>query len=483
MVQSNAVVTASALYNMILAACGRRFALAVQMAAVFVAMMPVSASADRGMTRLSIADAPAGTSGLGIGFRIPDSPYGGAIDSLDLVPLYLYEGKRFFLHGTSLGVHVLRNSRFEIDLIGRYRFWELDPDQDSFFAGLDERRQTVDAGVSIGMRREWGELRAEWLTDLLDRHGGHEVEATYRRAFDVGGWSLSPYVSLGWLGGNLSNYYFGVAAHEARPERAAYQPGAVFNLGYGLTATYRLGERAELFGNLGVIELDESIFSSPVVDQTVLATTFVGGSYFFGSVHQPAVGSGNARQSEWSWRVNFGYQAQGNIVGDIDQGDFRRSVDAQTSIGGFTVSRLLNASPRSDFYGRVALHRHFEGSAQEDFFSVAAYVMAVGKGYFPWSDQPSFRWGFGMGLSYAQKVPLIEQVKQTRKGERTARFLNYLEMTLDFPIGSLVSAGPFRNCFAGLTTVHRSGIFASSEILGDVAGGSDWITAHLECLR
>src|SRR5690606_24375381 len=122
------------------------------------------------------------------------------------------------------------------------------------------------------------------------------------------------------------------------------------------------------------------------------------------------------RRSEWSWRVNFGYQAQGNIVGDIDQGDFRRSVDADTRIAGLTVGKLLDEGRRFDFVGRLALFRHLERDAQQDFFSVSAYVMAIGKGYVPWSEQPAFRWGFGIGLSYAQRVPIVEQIKQERRG-------------------------------------------------------------------
>jgi hypothetical protein len=45
----------------------------------------------------------------------------------------------------------------------------------------------------------------------------------------------------------------------------------------------------------------------------------------------------------------------------------------------------------------------------------------------------------------------------------------------------LVKAKSVHDCYAGLTVVHRSGIFGTSDLLGDVAGGSDWITAHFEC--
>src|SRR5690606_16096591 len=145
--------------------------------------------------------------------------------------------------------------------------------------------------------------------------------------------------------------------------------------------------------------------------------------------------------------------------------------------------KLLDEGRRFDFVGRLAVFRHLEGEDHKDFFSLAAYVAALGKGYFPWSDEPAFRWGFGIGLSYAQKVPLVERVKQERRNRNKTRFLNYLEMTIDFPLRRVAPGSFLRRCFAGLTTVHRSGIFSTSDLLGDVAGGSDWLTAHLEFVR
>ena len=108
--------------------------------------------------------------------------------------------------------------------------------------------------------------------------------------------------------------------------------------------------------------------------------------------------------------------------------------------------------------------------------------MAMGRGRSGWTGEEVFRWGFGFGMSYADEVPIAEQRKQTQKGDNTARFLNYLEMQLDFPLRRLFKNTPsLHDCYAGLSVVHRSGIFGTSDILGDVAGGSDWITAHFEC--
>ena len=97
------------------------------------------------------------------------------------------------------------------------------------------------------------------------------------------------------------------------------------------------------------------------------------------------------------------------------------------------------------------------------------------------SPREAFRFGFGFGFSYAQKVPIVEKIKQGRRDRNTNHFLNYLELTVDFPLDNLFKARMIEGCYLGLTLVHRSGIFSTSDILGSVSGGSDWITGHVEC--
>ena len=50
-----------------------------------------------------------GSAGLGVDIRAATSPYSGGGTRYDLVPLYLYEGDRLFLHANWAGVKLFND--------------------------------------------------------------------------------------------------------------------------------------------------------------------------------------------------------------------------------------------------------------------------------------------------------------------------------------------------------------------------------------
>ncbi|MGI9265090.1 MAG: MipA/OmpV family protein, partial [Gammaproteobacteria bacterium] len=280
----------------------------------------------------------------------------------------------------------------------------------------------------------------------------------------------------------LTNYYFGVSEAEATVDRPEYQPGDSKWVSFGMNTSWQISDHIVLFGNVAFGGAESEVRDSPLVEEDSFSSAFTGFTYLFGNARKPDYIMDGNRYGEWSWRVSYGYQADGNIVGEIDQGDFSKAEKADTKIAGLTFSKLLSDGKVVDFYGRFALFRHFEDDEDNgNFMSYAAYIMAMGTGYSPWSKEELFRWGFGFGMSYAETVPIIEQRKQGEKDDNTAHFLNYLEMTLDFPLRRVSKTSWLQDGYAGLSLGHWSGIFGTSDILGDVAGGSDWLTTHLEC--
>ena len=62
-----------------------------------------------------ILDAP-GSAGLGLLLRTAPSPYRDGGTRYDLLPVYLYEGERLFLHGNRAGVKLLKDSGGRLDV-------------------------------------------------------------------------------------------------------------------------------------------------------------------------------------------------------------------------------------------------------------------------------------------------------------------------------------------------------------------------------
>ncbi len=467
---------------------GNNIKLLILSATLFILGVSSTYAANQ-VSEIPFSGAPKGSVGLGPGFRFGSSPYKfvdsitteTSDDNADLVPLYLYEGKYIFSYGTTAGVHLLNTPKISIDALFKYRFNRLQPEADPFYRTVNYRRQTVDGGLSAEVKTTLGNLSASWITDTLDRHNGYEMDISYRYLWNAGSFNLSPFLSLIHQSQNLTDYYYGVSDEESRPDLPTYTPDAATFGRIGLNTSYVLSDRFLLFGNLSYENLDDTIKESPLVDESWLYSAFVGFTYNFGSVYSDnAVYPRTDQSLDWSWRVHYGYTAEKSF-NQIIRGELKPDKEVNTDVVGITLGKLLADGDKIDFWGRLTLNRRLENNYQDDFWEYIAYVMAMGTGYSPWSDKELFRFGFGFGFSYAENIPIIEQIKQAERGRNSSHFLNYLETQIDVPTELLFGDYGSKNCYVGMTVIHRSGIFASSDILGNVDGGSNVIAGHLEC--
>jgi len=432
-----------------------------------------------------------GTVGLGAGIRGGSSPYKGVqnVSSMssgnkhDLIPLYLYEGEQLFARGTSAGIHLFNSDKFTIDALVSYRFNRLEPDSNDYFTGLKERRQTVDGGLSAALENDWGVVSTTWVNDLMGHHNGFEWDFTYRYTIGIGRLSLSPFVSYIYQDEDLVGYYYNVSASEALPDRPEYQAGGAGFMRMGINIWYQWTPQVMVFSNIAFEQVDREIYDSPLVDERQLSAALFGFSYMFGNVLNDSTKQKNTgRAGERSWRVNAGYAAEGPFH-RAHRGYLQRSQDAHAYMAGLTAGKLLSDGKYLDYWGRLSINRRYEDHTQRDMFEYTAYVMAMTTLHSSKSYEELFRYGLGFGFSYADKVPVVEKVKQARRERNSGRFLNYLEAQLDVPLTLLFGEKAPKKCYTGITLQHRSGIFADSDILGNVSGGADMVTGHIECRR
>jgi outer membrane protein len=85
-----------------------------------------------------------------------------------------------------------------------------------------------------------------------------------------------------------------------------------------------------------------------------------------------------------------------------------------------------------------------------------------------------------VGLSYAKEPPFTEQRDQAARGRTTSRLLNTFDPTADISVGDLLGVKKLHETYVGAGVSHRSGIFGSSQLLGNVNGGSNYIYGYVE---
>lgn len=422
-----------------------------------------------------------GSAGLGFISRIEQSPYLDAGYRRDFLPLYLYEGERFFINADRAGIKLVNTDEHRLyGFVGRRLEGFPEDDVPAVLEGMDVRNTGVDLGLTYRYSQPWGIVRATVMQDVGDASNGGEVRLGYSYDFHGDRWVLRPDITLSWRDDDLNNYYYGVKPHEATPDRPAYQPGSGLNVSLGLYGTYRIFENWRLLGGLSVTQLDSSIRRSPIIRDDLQPALFAGAVYDFGT----ALTRWDDDRIPLLVKVFYGRASEDgcHMVKIMTLSCTSLDDENPSNVTGIHVGHpfleRVNGWPL-DFNGYVGLLYRNESGLQKDGWQVDAYMKAFYYG-FPWSHRVNTRFGFGAGVSYAYPVPSQEVVSQARRGRPTSKLLNYLDPTIDVSVGDIIGNERWKDTYFGLGISHRSGIFGSSRLLGSVDGGSNYIYAYLE---
>jgi outer membrane protein len=149
-----------------------------------------------------------GSAGLGLVTRIERSPYKDAGTRYDLLPLYLYEGERLFLHANRGGVKLLNGSERRLDLFVEQRLEGFPTERlPASLAGMSARDSAIDLGLAYRWRQPWGTLQAELVHDIGNTYKGNEFRLGYTYDWRSGPWMLRPSLTVAFRDAKLNNYY------------------------------------------------------------------------------------------------------------------------------------------------------------------------------------------------------------------------------------------------------------------------------------
>jgi hypothetical protein len=314
---------------------------------------------------------------LGLAVSVSENPYEGASMSTFAYPyLTSFRHSAFtddwlLIRDENLGLRYITESDWEFGVIGRVQTLGLG---DAILPGLEERNWAVEMGPLIGWRAlpVHAQFRSYW--EVPNRHSGgtSELELSLPREFSRG--FFVPSVTLKYMSGAYSRYYFGVAESEVAPERAIYDPGATLNYSIGFSLGYELTPRWLLKTSLGVDILDSDIAASPLVDRDSVWSGTVGLAYN-ADLFQPKDHGGAFRPGSIVLRASaFSSKFATDIRHDASTGSTGDDVEFEDFLGDSASEPVLQAEIhyRIGFYHRLKFSffetaRDLEATLQQDF--------------------------------------------------------------------------------------------------------------------
>ena len=178
--------------------------------------------------------------------------------------------------------------------------------------------------------------------------------------------------------------------------------------------------------------------------------------------------------NKYSLRAAYGTASE-NDLGEILSGDFgshSRDLSAYSLEGGYLLKKEIFDWPL-DIYVKGGLS-YFDEDQFDDMLEVVVSMKAYLNLDF-WGNR--VRIGAAEGLSYASSVPESEAIESQEEGDNSSKFLNYLDISLDFDLGKLIRYKPMYETYVGYALKHRSGVFG---VFNGVHGGSNYNMLYLE---
>jgi len=183
-------------------------------------------------------------------------------------------------------------------------------------------------------------------------------------------------------------------------------------------------------------------------------------------------------QDSYSLRVAYG-EASTKDLYEIFLLDVDRDSDKLTVFsldGGYLLKKEIFELPL-DFYIKGGLSCFNEGDApaKSSVYEGVIYI----KFYYNLDFlENRVRFGLGEGFSYTSDILWSEYKEANNEQEKPSKFLNYLDISVDFDLGKLVRYKPLEDTYIGWTLKHRSGVLGLYN--GVVEGGSNYNTISIE---
>jgi len=397
--------------------------------------------------------------GAEIGQRYARSPFVGEDKNVfDVIPMFYYEGERFFLRGLEGGVHLWSNDHIGFDLFVGYRFFD-------YPEGFDDilNHNTFDAGLrSYWKLADNTELALNLLSDVDGRIYG---TVQLQTEFSGNRWWLSPLLEIRAKSSDFNTRYYGLDVDSL---------DAGIDVRAALESRFHVWSNLYLDASVGARWFGETTTASSLMDESMEYMAYLGVGFFEEPTSAP---SPNLKAKPYV-RLAQGWGNRSTLA-QIFKGDVRKDDNVKVNMTslfyGHPLSDTLFGLPLEIYLSPGIVH-HYSSDAQD---SATEFVLSF-KFYYtiplPWR----VRLGAAEGISYIDSVTYYEKKGLEKVDKNPNRLLNYVDLSIDLNIGDIIPFKVIENLWFGYGIHHRSGIGGSSSTFGNISGGSNYNTLYLQ---
>lgn len=209
---------------------------------------------------------------IGAGLATTESPYVGVRNSFTVYPAIAslfpgaFDDDLAFNRDGGYGIRWAPPSGLELGALIRFQSLGFESSDSPELGGLPDRPWTLEIGPSIGWRAWPVHVDYTAFVDLLRHHTGasqtlrFSLPKRWERSYVI------PEIALRRYGTSFVDYYFGVSAIAATPDRPAYAGSDADGWSAGVSWGAQLGPRWLVSGRVSVEQFGREISASPIVE-------------------------------------------------------------------------------------------------------------------------------------------------------------------------------------------------------------------------
>lgn len=220
--------------------------------------------------------------GLGVGVGMVKKPYIGYGTDYLALPMLFVDSKWVRVAGPGIDLKLGRYDDFSFALSTKIGLEDGYSSSDaSILNGMEKRKGSIWMGPSVTWNNNLGRVTAKLLADASGNSNGQQFSLEASKTYRYDKFSFTPRFGVTWLSANYVDYYYGVKANEARPDRLAYEGKSATNISAGVTTNYEVTNNQSIMLDVGFTKFGSGVTDSSLVDTSTVPEVRIGYLYRF----------------------------------------------------------------------------------------------------------------------------------------------------------------------------------------------------------